>query len=213
LISIEQRHEIQRLKESGEIAKASQFLKDLVYNKELTLESTEDLSELCLLYIKQSRYQEAYEQGLLIQRLVNIRQQSSLRVLVAALTFAIFSFVDVSWVQKLGRMLSLNLISYKGIRKVNYKTFDGILWGVYWQDMKQALKMNVLCAVTATSETDRVKGYAFLYYTHLDRPPWIEKIDPLLRNKSKARFGVRSLNMGRCSLPNEPLSKTVSSYP
>jgi signal transduction histidine kinase len=165
LISIEQRHEIQRLKESGEIAKASQFLKDLVYNKELTLESTEDLSELCLLYIKQSRYQEAYEQGLLIQRLVNIRQQSSLRVLVAALTFAIFSFVDVSWVQKLGRMLSLNLISYKGIRKVNYKTFDGILWGVYWQDMKQALKMNVLCAVTATSETDRVKGYAFLYYT------------------------------------------------
>lgn len=159
---------IENLKAAGELAKASNILKAYIdsISGPITEQKAKLISDLCHIYIRQSRYAEAYHESHKIKSFLQIRNISFFWILSAAFLMAANTLINQNIVNKICHYFVKKIVGFPNTNQTNlFPLYEGLLWGIYWQDMRQALKMNIFTVLSSGNDVELIKSQAFLHYT------------------------------------------------
>jgi signal transduction histidine kinase len=126
---------------------------------------TEATVQLCHKLVRQSRYKEAFAEAKKLEKILNCGDIAFWRTLLSAFLLSATTILKNRSLKKIIYFSVKRLSSYNDRRCNVYSINEGLLWGIYWQDMRKALRMNVFCVLTAESPVEKTKSRAFLHYT------------------------------------------------
>jgi signal transduction histidine kinase/CheY-like chemotaxis protein len=147
---------------TGNLAQASQILEVGMSESSSDEEKCQFAVRLTELYIRQSRYREAYRWAMTLKETRGISWQ-----------FPYFFLVLSAYILLICRRLGLEGLPEKLIRNflvrlpkdVSWSELNAILWGIYWQNLPKALLFNVLTCVYSEENCQKIRSYGFLGYS------------------------------------------------
>lgn len=112
--------------------------------------------------IRKNNYREAYIQALELEKEVNPILISFFKArALSNLILILYLFFGNSGLKIACLILNKSI----GTLKLTWAYSNAILWGVYWQDMRKALKYNLSTINKAENESDFLMSLSFVFYT------------------------------------------------
>lgn len=147
---------------NGNLAQASRLLEAAIAKSASDDEKCEFAVWLTDLYIRQSRYREAYRSAMTVKEARGISWR-----------FPHFLLILSAYILLVFRGLGLEGLPEKLIRNffvrlpksVSWSELNAILWGIYWQNLPKALLFNVLTCVYSVEHSQKIRSYGFLGYS------------------------------------------------
>ncbi len=156
--------EVENLVAGGRISDAVEILEKLVNEASGMLkERLDDLSSICHLSVRKSRYQKAYESSFEIMDAIGVSRQKFLSTRLLALTLVLLFRLRLHSAIKLIIVLGRKI--FQAPVDTSWVHINAILWGVYWQDLDLAMEWNFWCVCLARSEKEYLRSFGFLCYT------------------------------------------------
>ena len=147
---------------SGKLAQAAIFLQRRLSSSSCSDQSRVEIAaELTDLFIRQSRYREAYDAAMLIKSARRIQFYNNTFVFVLCTRLLLASYIF--GIEGIFCWFMRPLL--RATKGASWPEINALLWGTYWQNIDEALRYNLVCCLIADDDSKKNRSYAFLAYT------------------------------------------------